>query len=275
MIAPRAPGLAVDSPAFIIDAPVRFEREFAWGTGDVSYRVGRAGQTIVAEWIGVGMLLAAPDGSRHEFRAQVGADEREVARIGRTVVASLVRHLRGEVALHASGVVLKGRAIAFMGASGSGKSTFAAELCKSQHGALAADDVAFIDTSNVVVHLEPTEQSHRLLVPGTATPKRLFAAPRVAKGPAPLSALVALATSDAGSAPELVALTGAAAFAAVNEAFVRFVTDDAARNVRDFETVAYIVSRVPVLELRRPRDLGELPRVTELVLRFLASGGTQ
>ena len=58
-------------------------------------------------------------------------------------VLGYVLRLRGTLALHASGVIIQGRAIGFVGPSGAGKSTLAAACCATG-AALCTDDVLAI-----------------------------------------------------------------------------------------------------------------------------------
>lgn len=64
-----------------------------------------------------------------------------------TTVFGILCHKRGLLPLHASCVLMDGKAVAFAGPSGSGKSTLAAALVK-QGCTLIADDVAVIDASD-------------------------------------------------------------------------------------------------------------------------------
>ena len=256
------------------DAPIQWSREFTWGGDSLAYRVGRSGDLLVAEWVGIGVLRCAPDGSAYEFRAHPGTVEREERRISQTVVPSLLRHLRGEIALHASAVVVDDRAVAFVGPSGAGKSTMAATMCEEEGVAFAADDVAFVDSHRGCPYVLPTENVHRLFAAPNQAWKAWTPARRVAKAPASLLALVTIVSDSAAAVPALTRLDGAAAFAVANAAFVRFVTDDASRNARDFTTVADLASRVRVFELRRPADLRALPAAVSLVRDRLRTTGS-
>jgi hypothetical protein len=62
-------------------------------------------------------------------------------------VVALLLHLRGLLVLHASAVDLGGRAVAFLGAKGAGKSTTVAAFVAAGHR-LLADDVLAIDLSD-------------------------------------------------------------------------------------------------------------------------------
>ena len=63
-------------------------------------------------------------------------------------------HQRNAIALHASGVVIGGKAVLFTGASGAGKSTLAAALSRRGFPAVA-DDLAALDVRDGKVWIEP------------------------------------------------------------------------------------------------------------------------
>jgi hypothetical protein len=77
------------------------------------------------------------------------------------VMAYLLRQ-RGYLPLHASAVAIDGKAILFLGASGSGKSTTAAAFHARGHEVMA-DDVAAVRMANAGVELEPEWPHLRLL----------------------------------------------------------------------------------------------------------------
>lgn len=75
---------------------------------------------------------------------RVGADPGVAAILVCGAVLSFVLYLRGAAVLHGSAVDLGGRAVAFVGSSGMGKSTMATLLCASG-GAMITDDVLRVD----------------------------------------------------------------------------------------------------------------------------------
>jgi hypothetical protein len=100
----------------------------------------------VRGWIPEGGGFHVRDGRRIVIDPMPGADERAL-RLG--IVGPLlgvVLTQLGRFVLHASSVVIDGRAVAFSGPSGRGKSTLATALARAGHP-LVADDITVIDTT--------------------------------------------------------------------------------------------------------------------------------
>jgi hypothetical protein len=74
----------------------------------------------------------------------------------------VVLHQRQRLALHASSAVLGGKAVAFLGGSGWGKSTLAAALCARGHRLLSDDIVALHEDPNADFMVLPGFQSLKL-----------------------------------------------------------------------------------------------------------------
>lgn len=68
-------------------------------------------------------------------------------------IMALLLYQRGMLVLHASSVAMNGKAVVFLGKSGSGKSSIAAALCQRGYG-LISDDVVAVDlgSSSPIVH---------------------------------------------------------------------------------------------------------------------------
>lgn len=84
-----------------------------------------------------------PDARTIEVLPASGADWGDVRLYLLGTAMGMLLHRRGDLPLHANAIVVDGRAWAFMGESGSGKSTFAASLLRGGH-ALLADDVCVV-----------------------------------------------------------------------------------------------------------------------------------
>jgi len=83
-------------------------------------------------------------GNRIIYDPHPSADERAVRLLLTGGALAVLLHQRGFLVLHASGVAIDGRATAFVGEKGEGKSTLAAALHARGHG-LLADDVVAVD----------------------------------------------------------------------------------------------------------------------------------
>ncbi len=259
------------------------EGEIAWLSevrvgGELSFRVGRQGRTIVADWPGVARAHAEA-GAAPQLTAAPGADPRVLAKLERGALVAMARQLRGELALHGASVAMEGRAVLILGASGAGKSTLAAALCGAG-AALLADDVSCLDRAEsepgvAGYAIAPTERHHWLTVEsiqalalGAGDPdgKEPVAAPRTAHEPARLVALVALAFDEAVSTPELRRLRGRAAFAPALASAVRFVVDDPGLLADELEQLVGLCRRVPCYLLVRPRKLDQLDACAAVIL---------
>ncbi len=129
---PSAP--ALDSPATRDGVP--------------SFRIGRRGDEVIAEWVGVATLRATLSDQTSELFVQPGLDALEVKRLD-VHIAALLRHLQ---AGHAPRVQRRAvrRRVAF-GDSGAGKSTLAAQLCRDPEVEFFSDDATSLHFESPVV----------------------------------------------------------------------------------------------------------------------------
>lgn len=208
----------------------------------------------------------------------------EIARVdllGR--VLSLALHAQGDLSLHASAVVHRGRALAFLGANGWGKSTLALSLVAAGAPMLTDDTLRvrlettvtatpglrsarlWDDSANALGRLDgarPEPDSEKLVI-DTLREEEL------ASSPAPLAALYVLipkvGATSAGTVRR-VALTSVSATLAVLP-HARIAPLLGGTEVRlMMERVARLVARVPVYGLEVPRQLGTLPDVARTIL---------
>ena len=246
--------------------------------GAVVFRVGRDGDTYVAEWIDTFRLMARRDGTVIEASGAPGADPRDVAKIRRGSAALLVRHLQGKLAMHGAAVALRERAIVLLGRSGQGKSTLAAALCV-RGAALLSDDALSIDEGTGGYAVAPSEVNHwldrsarlHLDVSGEdAETKAPVRATRAAAAPVALSCFVDLAFDDGLPAPTLTRLAGMRALACLVPQVVRFVLDEPPLHRLELEALARLVDHVPVFRLLRPRDFDHLGATADLLVAKLS-----
>lgn len=242
--------------------------------GQVLFRIGRSGDELVAEWPGLCELRSDRRGQRVSFVPAEGADERIVGKVRAGLGAALVRHLHGETSLHASAVERQHLALGFLGASGAGKSTLAAWMCHRRGWALVADDIVSLRVEERATLVVPTERDHwldrgsraaldlRSTETDTETEKEPIAAPVVAREPARLKALVALAYG-ADQGVSLSRLRGQRALGALLPCLVRFVLDEPDVQIAEMKRLEDVLAHAPLYELRAPRDLAALPHVVD------------
>ncbi len=128
----------------------------------------------------------------------------------------------------------------------------AAALCARPGILLAADDMLYVSRRDDVPRVVPTERANRLAWSSDApTRKRAVPPARLADAESRLTAIVELIVDEHAEPPRLSALEGAARFDALNRAFMRFMSDDEATNLRDFLTIGWLAAEVRVLALRR------------------------
>jgi hypothetical protein len=258
-----------------------FEWIRSWEVGGrEAYRVGRSGTDLAAEWPGFCRLLATRDGQVREIAFAEGVDAEHASKFHRGPITALLRHARGELTLHASGVAIGGVAVALLGESGEGKSTLAAELCRDADAAFVADDTIAITIRDgdvrVVAHEEvcwlDSHSRARLGQPHDSPLKQPWIPPTRIVDELPLAAIVQLVSDDTAKTPQIVPLVGAAAFLAVARSLFRFVVDEPAVDLRDFDVVSAIASRVVSFELHRQRSTSSIGESARAIRALLADG---
>lgn len=242
--------------------------------GSPTFRLGRVGDDVIAEWVGVGTLRADLSGSRSDFCPVAGAHAGELLEHMRDAVSALVSHLRGGIALHASSVVCESLAIACLGQSGAGKSTVAARLCARPDVELASDDTTPLRIAGERITVIPAEARHWLRadvaralgIEAAARGKTSVPVARAAHREAPLVALIALAFDDTVPEPTLRPVHGRHAFELLSHSVFRFALDDGAILKCELDNLARIAAEVPMYELRRSRDLSKMDASADVVL---------
>jgi hypothetical protein len=232
----------------------------------VTFRAGRCGTDMVAEWPGFATLTCASDGSAASFAPVAGAARRQIAKLRDGQVRALLRDLAGELALHASAVAVGGRVVLFVGAAGAGKSTAAAEMCLGHGAQMFADDVASLEVGESGVRVLPSEADHWLtdascLALGIAAKRRTDDSSKqglrslnIAREPSPLALVLALRFDASVTEPVVQAVRGSDAARLLLKAAVRFDVEDPVARRREFEQVTALYHRSTFLELVRPLD---------------------
>jgi hypothetical protein len=205
--------------------------------------------------------------------------------------------------LHATTVVVDGRAVAFAGGSGAGKSTLAASFLAAGHRLLTDDLLVLEEGEDEVLgypgmpRLKLYPEVAATLLPAAAagvamnefTRKRILPLMenQFRDSVAPLAAIFILesppdsAANATGSragestprfalgSPEIEPLPSRRAFFDLIENTFNPLLDDRQRLRHQFHQIARWIERVPVATLRGPRDLGRVSELRDAVLDYL------
>lgn len=230
-----------------------------------NFIVDRAGTQIWVEWPDT---LAPEEISTYLFGPVIG----------------WVLRLRGCVCLHASAIAIDGRAVAFVGASGTGKSTTAAAFANRGYAVLA-DDVVAISGPPDSLLVTPSYPELRLWPESmaalyghvsrehehSATTEKFHVDVRAMgqeyqDAPLPLAAIYILNDEDHSGANQVRPLSH-------REALIILVANTHAGRLLDrtareeeFELLASLVARVRVSEVFRGTDLEQLPVLCDAIL---------
>jgi hypothetical protein len=257
-------------------ASVRWLHSWPEG-GPATYRVGRAGEEFIAEWVGIGSLYANVASGKIVFKPQGVIRSAAVHERLRAQVAALLRHRRGGVTLHASSIARQGVAISCIGESGAGKSTLAAQLCSGAGVELLADDTSALRFDGAVIEVAPTERYHwlradaaqRMGVHSRGLSRVPAEAARPASKPARLGAFVSLVFDDRATAPVLRRIQGVEALSTLSRSTFNFAFEAAQAQRDALDHAARLAREAVVFELARPRDLARLEESSAVVAKLL------
>ncbi|MCB0210824.1 MAG: serine kinase [Anaerolineae bacterium] len=197
--------------------------------------------------------------------------------LGATMAALL--RLRGQMVLHASGVVIDGGVVAFLGESGWGKSTLA-EAFYAQGYTFVADDIIAISVSEQALTVTPGYPQTKLWPDAVDSMGHLAALPELyhnahkrahrlttgfLQAPLPLKRLYILGTTDAASV-RVVSLSPTQAFLEI----VRCSRAMLIQNKPDMDRLHFyqclnIVNRIPIALLERERSLLKLSELIHVI----------
>ena len=221
-------------------------------------------------------------GSLVRVTYRAGADPLLLAHLVVDQAVPLVLVARGRTVLHATSVAEHGRAIAFLGPTGTGKSTLALGFA-AEGALLVADDCLVVVFRGSCAEVVPSYPSGRLrpdsvdaLGLGMSTAAAAGGKHRVtlacAKGvlaPAvPLDRLFVLERDDTLPGPIIHRLSPVvAAWSVARNAFRSPTPNDSdpVRSIGALAAVRPIIDRVPVFSLRYPSDLAALADVRDAV----------
>jgi hypothetical protein len=206
-------------------------------------------------------------------------------------VLGLLLRLRGATCLHASAVVIDGKAIAFVGAAGAGKSTTAAALAR--HGCpVLSDDIVALSERGGEFEVLPSypylclwpEPVSSLYGSADAAPRLLptWEKRQLSHGcngvrfegrSLPLAGVYILAPQSSDIlAPHRSARAAEIAPISREHAFLSLIANTYATNVlsaemraREFEVLGRLMARVPVRRVSRSKDLQLLDELCHLI----------
>ena len=248
-----------------------------------AYRRTRRGDSYL-RWKGLVECLVSRDGRGIEYRPLLQASDEAMMDyvLGTLLSFSLVA--RGLEPLHATTVLVDGRAVAFLGDCGTGKSTIAAALLARGYPLLTDDLLSLTNgRGRYIAHPGPARiklyphVARALLGRGDGTPmsvgttKRVLAlAPGQARRRAArLGALYSLETAPRGSVARVEPLTRAEALIEIVRGAFNVLRTDPARLAQQFAFASALADAMPVSRLVVPRSLSALPAVGDAVLRDL------
>lgn len=238
-------------------------------------------------WTGLFEFVVSASGAEVCSRPLAGATDEAFHTYLFNQVLSFALLCRGVEPLHSTSVVVDGRAVAFLGDCGYGKSSLGAAFVSAGHR-LLTDDLLVVDerSGGWIGHPGPSrmklfpEMADHFFGPGAArvpmnggTPKAVLRIPGTSmqRVPAPLAALLFLHPPGEGDGDGEVRLERATP----REAFIGLTTNtfnDLLRGPDRLRQHLAWASRVsvgvPVWRLSYPRDLAVVPRVVERVARL-------
>jgi hypothetical protein len=216
-----------------------------------------------------------------------GTEIFEIETILLGTVAGIVLHLRSLLPLHASCVVLGGRAIAFSGPCASGKSALAAALVR-RGALLLSDDLLISDDSGqsvqamvgtTQVRLWP-DVMDRLEIPREQRlptrlehGKRAVAVPAVEARTWPLELMVSIESVGSVDEPVLVRRHGLPALFPFKElVYQQEIGRSLGNAAREFRGLTALANGAALFALRRTKVLDDLDRCADVVLSALGGG---
>lgn len=237
-------------------------------------------------WTGLFEFLVSADGRRIEYQPlpRASAESFNTYLLGQVLSFSLLA--KGEEPLHATTIVAGGKAIAFLGDCGSGKSTLGAAFLRLGHRMLTDDLLALEPRAGgyaahpgvprlklfprvargVLAHRGGPQLNH-------GTTKRILPldAKQACRRKVPLAAIYVLGDNRPGSRRITIEpLMPAEALLEVIRNSFNTIVLGRGRLVNQFQLGSRLVQRVPVRKLTYPRRLASLPDVCDAVLSDVA-----
>jgi hypothetical protein len=239
-------------------------------------------------WNGLGEFLVSTDGRCITSRRFDGAslESFQVYLLGQAISFALVKN--GLEPLHATCVVIDGKAVALLGDSGYGKSSLAACFLEAGHRLLTDDLLVAQEVpGGIQVYPGPPriklfpEMAHGFLgesvrgVPMNSGSRKLIMPlepQRVYPHAAPLAAIYAIAAPDEAAQVQCVRIESVPsreAFVLLMNNVFNYVIVDSKRLQRQFDLTARLAAVAPVKRLLYPRVASALALVREAIINDL------
>ena len=229
-------------------------------------------------------FLVSPEGRRVIATIPEGSSFEDTCTYLIGPVMGFVLRLRGVVCLHASTVMIGGRAVAFCGPPGAGKSTTAAAFAQRGY-AVVAEDVAALDDRGSAFFVQPGYPRVNLWPHSAASLcGNVEALPAISPnwgkrfmplaGPAqfhpaaaPLAAVYVIGSRSPRAEPEIRELPAVDAFMALAaNTYTPYLLDPAMR-AREFDVLRRLVAHVPVRLVHPPEDIGRIGGLCDALLQ--------
>jgi len=287
----RAPGAASDETAIQWVEPDPEDASPLW------LITGHSPKGIHLDFPKYARFLIQPDARKILAKPRPGVPERTLGHLLMNQVVPLAMANQGYLMLHASAVETPCGAVAFLGPSGAGKTTFATALALRGRRLVTEDIVRFeLKPGSALCHPCPSpprlwSDSFDSLLPGERESAEAVAhytsklrmsveqadAIRFVERPVPLGALIVLDSADgrqSGAPIELKPPAPREAFEKATTAFLRIKPHSKDQIRREFDWATSLARLAPFYSLRFPRDYASLPAVIELLEERFVTGAS-
>jgi hypothetical protein len=213
-------------------------------------------------------------------------DERVVRHLLLDQVIPRILAIDDGMVLHASAITVLGRAVAFVGPTGAGKSTVAASFAANGARLLADDFVPLRENAGgfVAVPSYPglrlwpdsaklfarREDSVVAVAPGSEKLRLVIQTPERATQPYPLAAIVALDDASEKAEIDVRQLRSRSGFMAVYPQTFRLERSGRDRQRAEFDRFAWLAESTAIFRLEYPRGYEHLPEVRRRILKAVA-----
>lgn len=282
--------LGVEQLSACEQMPLPVEPFDRWLTldGDASLLFHRIGGAYVLRFIDIADFSVNLTTRQVTCQPVPGIADETLADLHFNQVLPLIMGTEGDLVLHASAVATPAGAVAFLGATGRGKSTLAAAFAR-RGSPFITDDGLILDADQrgylvrprrPILRLRPDSEMEilggaQLPAKDEGTKKRIAARPEIpfAKAAVPLAAIYLLTEPGAFESPQIKHLSPPEALTALmSHCFILDVEDKPA--VRGhFHQLSDLAVQMGCFTLDYPRRYGDLPSVIDAVIAHASRGG--